>query len=105
MDRNGRRLNEHSTLWEPEGPDVGRNGRRHAADRDRDYRFSGCGIGFMPYLHAPHHEGIPTPSSTSGAVASTIAEPPLPTTSKHSDNRRRKEGDVGIHLMRCRGGR
>ena len=83
---------------------MGWNGRRRATDRDRDYRFSGHGMGFMPYLHAPHHEGIPTPSSTLGTAASTITEPPLPAASKHGDNGWRREGNVGIHLNRRWGG-
>ena len=54
---------------------MGQNGRSRAADQDGDCRFLGCGMGFMPYLHAPHHEEIPTPTSTLGAATSAIAEP------------------------------
>ena len=61
---------------------MGRNGRRRAVDRDREGKFLGCGMGFMPYLHAPHHEGIPIGCSTSGGGTETIAKPPLPTASK-----------------------
>ena len=105
MGWNGQRLNEHSALWESERLDVGRNAGSRAADWDGDCKFSSCGMGFMSYLHAPHHEGIPTPSSTSSVAASTIAEPPFPATSKHGGNGQRREGGAGIHLMQCRGGR
>ena len=82
MGRTGRRLHEQFALWESDCPDVGRNGCSPAVDRDGDWRFLGCGVGFMPYLHVPHHAGIQSGTSSSGAALSTIAKPPLPAASK-----------------------
>ena len=75
--RTGRRLHDQSTLWESDCVDVGRNGRSPSAHREGDWRLSGRGVGFMPYVHAAHHAGIQSGTSSSGAALWNIAKSPI----------------------------